>query len=193
MNEKDRKYFEALHRDRADSAKTLEKPSMRGIKKEVVEKYSDQAHFIYELLQNADDAQATYARFILEHDRLIFAHNGTRHFSVSNPETEDADSENGTLGDINAITSIANSNKTSALEITACGVDFGKNVDPDPKDGDFWNAPNVNYRNRPNTMRLGLRGRFSVAGRPLPVKGEGSEAAFSALDGLPVTLTLKKE
>lgn len=123
MNEKDKKYFEALHRDRADSAKTLEKPSMRGIKKEVVEKYSDQAHFIYELLQNADDAQATYARFILEHDRLIFAHNGTRHFSVSNPETEDADSENGTLGDINAITSIANSNKTSA-SIGKFGVGF---------------------------------------------------------------------
>ena len=123
MNEKDREYFEALHQDRADSANMLEKPSMRGIKRSVVEKYSDQAHFIYELLQNADDAQATYARFILEHDRLIFAHNGTRHFSVSNPETEDADSENGTLGDINAITSIANSNKTSA-SIGKFGVGF---------------------------------------------------------------------
>ena len=86
-------------------------------------KYSDQAHFIYELLQNADDAHATTARFVLERDRLIFAHNGTRHFSVSNPATEDADSENGTLGDINAITSIANSNKTEA-SIGKFGVGF---------------------------------------------------------------------
>lgn len=123
MNAIDKKYFEALHIDRAESADMLEKPSMRGIKNSVVEKYSDQAHFIYELLQNADDANATTARFILEPDRLIFAHNGTRHFSVSNPATEDSDSESCCLGDINAITSIANSNKTEA-SIGKFGVGF---------------------------------------------------------------------
>jgi len=123
MNAIDKKHFEALHTDRAESANMLEKPSMRGIKNSVVEKYSDQAHFIYELLQNADDAHATMARFVLEQDRLIFAHNGTRHFSVSNPATEDADSASGTLGDINAITSIANSNKTEA-SIGKFGVGF---------------------------------------------------------------------
>lgn len=47
MNELERSYFEQLHSDRLESAKMLEKPSMRGIKKSVVEKYSDQAHFIY--------------------------------------------------------------------------------------------------------------------------------------------------
>lgn len=123
MNAQEKQYFESLHKDRSESADMLEKPSMRGIKNSVVEKYSDQAHFIYELLQNADDAHATTARFVLERDRLIFAHNGTRHFSVSNPATEDADSENGTLGDINAITSIANSNKTEA-SIGKFGVGF---------------------------------------------------------------------
>ena len=123
MNVTDEKYFEALHIDRAESANMLEKPSMRGIKNSVVEKYSDQAHFIYELLQNADDANATTARFILEPGRLIFAHNGTRNFSVSNPATEDYDSERGCLGDINAITSIANSNKTEA-SIGKFGVGF---------------------------------------------------------------------
>ena len=80
MKDKDKLYFGALSKDRAESADILEKPSMRGVKRSVVEKYSDQAHFIYELLQNADDAHATTARFILEHNRLIFAHNGTRHF-----------------------------------------------------------------------------------------------------------------
>lgn len=123
MNKQEKMYFQKLSKDRAESADTLEKPSMRGIKKSVVEKYSDQAHFIYELLQNADDAKATSVRFVLEYERLIFAHNGTRHFSVTDPEEEDVDSETGRLGDINSITSIANSNKTSA-SIGKFGVGF---------------------------------------------------------------------
>lgn len=123
MNGQEEIYFKKLVEDRAESADMLEKPSMRGIKKSVVEKYSDQAHFIYELLQNADDAKATFARFILKPDRLIFAHNGTRHFSVSDPDKEEEDSASGNLGDINAITSIANSNKTEA-SIGKFGVGF---------------------------------------------------------------------
>lgn len=123
MTSQDLAFFQVLSKDRAESADMLEKPSMRGIKNSVVEKYSDQAHFIYELLQNADDARATNARFILEPNRLIFAHNGTRHFSVTNPAEEERDSAAGTLGDINAITSIANSNKTEA-SIGKFGVGF---------------------------------------------------------------------
>lgn len=123
MKEQERIYFEELTQDRSESADMLEKPSMRGIKNSVVEKYSDQAHFIYELLQNADDAGATKARFYLKKDQLIFAHDGTRHFSVSNPKSEDKDSQTGELGDINAITSIANSNKTEA-SIGKFGVGF---------------------------------------------------------------------
>lgn len=123
MNESEKKYFEALSGDRAESADMLEKPSMRGIRRSVVEKYSDQAHFIYELLQNADDAEAVSVRFLLEPDRLIFAHDGARHFSVTDPACEDRDSAEGRLGDINAITSIANSNKTEA-SIGKFGVGF---------------------------------------------------------------------
>ena len=123
MNSQERAYFAELSKDRAESADMLEKPSMRGIKKSVVEKYSDQAHFIYELLQNADDAKATRARFVLEKEQLIFAHNGSRRFSVSDPINEEVDSTAGTLGDINAITSIANSNKREA-SIGKFGVGF---------------------------------------------------------------------
>ena len=123
MNRQEELYFQALSEDRSESADTLEKPSMRGVKKSVVDKYSDQAHFIYELLQNADDANATNVRFVLETNRLIFAHNGTRHFSVTNPANEDRDSDEGMLGDINSITSIANSNKTEA-SIGKFGVGF---------------------------------------------------------------------
>lgn len=117
-------YFEALVKDRTDSAETFEKPSMRGVKSSVVDKYSEQAHFVYELLQNADDTGATYARFKLYHDRLVFLHNGTRRFSVSNPETEDSDRENGCLGDVNAILSIGNSTKTDQNTIGKFGVGF---------------------------------------------------------------------
>lgn len=111
IDEKYIKYFNSLHKDRSESAQIFLKPSMEGVWKSVIDKYSDQAHFIYELIQNADDAGASSVRFILEPERLIFIHNGTTHFSISNPATEDEDTIKGTLGDINAITSIANSNK----------------------------------------------------------------------------------
>lgn len=123
MTEQQQLWFNKLAKDREESAKTLEKPSMRGIKNSVVEKYSDQAHFIYELLQNANDAKATKSSFQLTKEGLYFKHNGNILFSVSNPETEDQDKENNTLGHINSITSIANSNKTES-SIGKFGVGF---------------------------------------------------------------------
>ena len=124
MNRQEKTYFEALTKHRAKLAQALEDPALRGVRNSVVEKYSDQAHFIYELLQNADDALATEARFVLESDKLIFAHNGKRRFSISNPANEDEDSIQKALGDINAITSIANSNKTKGASIGKFGVGF---------------------------------------------------------------------
>ena len=125
MTPLEEEYFTELTRDRTENANTLDKPSMQGAKDNAVEKYSDQAHFIYELLQNADDAGATHARFILENNRLIFSHNGTRHFSISDPSTEKADAENGCLGDVNSITSIGNSSKSvSKSKIGKFGVGF---------------------------------------------------------------------
>lgn len=72
MTEQERRWFDALTTDRMDSANTLEKPSMRGVQRSVVDKYSDQAHFIYELMQNADDVGATSVRFRLQKDGLFF-------------------------------------------------------------------------------------------------------------------------
>jgi hypothetical protein len=43
--------------------------------------YSDRTHFIYELLQNAEDAKATEVTFEVYQDRLRFSHNGTRKFT----------------------------------------------------------------------------------------------------------------
>lgn len=126
MNQRDREYFAALHADRMESADTFEKPSNRGYWRSVVEKYSDQAHFIYELIQNADDAGATSARFVLHPDKLVFAHNGTRHFTISDPANEEKDSQEGHLGDINSITGIAFSNKekSEGNKIGKFGVGF---------------------------------------------------------------------
>ena len=42
--------------------------------------YKDPTHFIYELLQNAEDTEATEVKMTLERDRLIFEHNG-RYFN----------------------------------------------------------------------------------------------------------------
>ena len=121
MNEQEKIWFEALTKDRAESAHTFEKPSMRGAKDGVVEKYSDQAHFVYELLQNADDAGATLARFTLDQERLVFSHNGSRHFTLTDPAKEGE----GAVGDINAITSIGNSSKKGETnKIGKFGVGF---------------------------------------------------------------------
>ena len=38
--------------------------------------YADTAHFVYELLQNADDAGATEISFVLGSDGLVIEHNG---------------------------------------------------------------------------------------------------------------------
>jgi hypothetical protein len=72
--------------------------------------YPDQAHFVFELLQNAEDAGATEAEFILLRDGCIFEHNGTRKF------TEE---------DVRAITGIHNSTKSKLKEqIGKFGVGF---------------------------------------------------------------------
>jgi len=123
MTEQEKIWFDELTKDREESASTLEKPSMRGIKNSVVEKYSDQAHFIYELLQNANDAKASYSKFELTKEGLYFKHNGKIKFNISNPNKEDQDKDNHTLGHINSITSIANSNKTES-SIGKFGVGF---------------------------------------------------------------------
>lgn len=57
-----------------------------GIGRLLTDLYPDNAHFIYELLQNAEDAQATEVRFILQEDRVEFEHNGDRLFSIEDVE-----------------------------------------------------------------------------------------------------------
>ena len=65
---------ERVHRDREDLARVLKNHA--GIRRIVEDLYPDTAHFIYELLQNAEDTKASEASFVLSEDTLVFEHNG---------------------------------------------------------------------------------------------------------------------
>ena len=81
-----------------------------GIKHLLADLYPDNAHFIYELLQNAEDAKATEVRFILKEDGVEFEHNGGRLFSDE---------------DVEAITSIGiSTKKDDPTNIGKFGVGF---------------------------------------------------------------------
>ena len=72
--------------------------------------YPDRAHFIFELLQNAEDARASRVKFQLAEEELIVRHNGHRLF----------DSQ-----DVDSITSIANSTKKEDVNtIGKFGIGF---------------------------------------------------------------------
>lgn len=66
--------IEEVRREREDLARVLKKHA--GIRRIVEDLYPDSAHFIYELLQNAEDTGATEASFRLSKESLAFEHNG---------------------------------------------------------------------------------------------------------------------
>ena len=83
-----------------------------GIHALLTDLYPDTAHFIYELLQNAEDMDATIVRFILDENGIDFEHNGIkRSFNID---------------DIDAITNIGNNiqKKDDPTSIGKFGVGF---------------------------------------------------------------------
>lgn len=42
----------------------------------IINQYNDRTHFIYEILQNAEDAGATRIQFHLEKEKLVIKHDG---------------------------------------------------------------------------------------------------------------------
>lgn len=113
--------FQKLTDSRRKVAATLANPATIGLWNLIVDKYSGKAHFVYELLQNADDAGARNVRIVLDGDRFSFFHDGSRQFSVSDVDKEDSD---GKIGDINAITSIGHSTKVGENKIGKFGIGF---------------------------------------------------------------------
>lgn len=81
-----------------------------GLRRLLADLYPDNAHFIYELLQNAEDAGAHQVVFDLRHDGLLVEHDGALLFD---------------LRDIESITSIGQSTKADdATSIGKFGVGF---------------------------------------------------------------------
>jgi hypothetical protein len=110
LSEEQRRYFDKLTEKRKNLIQVLQENGIiEPFVNLIVDTYRDSAHFVYELLQNADDTEATSVRFILDKKGLFFSHNGKVPFSVSDPDFE----LNSKAGHINAITTFSLSNKTS--------------------------------------------------------------------------------
>lgn len=69
-------FIDEVRAKRQKLADVLMDEDYSGIREVVEELYPDRAHFIYELLQNAEDVGAKHALFILEKNKLIFEHDG---------------------------------------------------------------------------------------------------------------------
>lgn len=127
MTDIEKQYFDKLKSICATNAEVLNHPMIVGVKETISNLYREKAHFVYELLQNADDQGATECRFILGRNDLVFIHNAPRHFSISNPDTHQEDQRNGKLGDVNSILSIAASSKNNndtEIKIGKFGLGF---------------------------------------------------------------------
>ena len=86
VNAQEQQWFNLLHESQLEDLKVFMKPKYFNVFNGVIDKYSDSAHFIYEMLQNADDAGATEVEMELWPDKFIFTHNGRIRFTVSDPK-----------------------------------------------------------------------------------------------------------
>ena len=135
LSKKELALFKLLRIDKQEDSKTFSKSSNRGLWKTIIEQYPESAHFIYELLQNANDAKATYVEIVISNEGLIFKHNGAVQFSVTPLDAKP-------VGHINSITSIGDSSKDGMNTIGKFGIGF-KSVFtytnlPEIYDDKFW-------------------------------------------------------
>ena len=85
MNSKD--FLTSLQEMRLGLIEHIKKNDFgRGFRELLSDRYPDKAHFIYELLQNAEDAEATEVIFQLTPKKLTLKHNGTRIFDKKDVE-----------------------------------------------------------------------------------------------------------
>ena len=119
MEQNKRDLFQKLHDESLKDYETFRKKRYKAMWRSQIEKYPETAHFVYELIQNADDAKATRSSFILSKDCLIFKHNGSKHFDVTDVENEEI-----RQGDINAICSLWSEKAEDDVTIGKFGVGF---------------------------------------------------------------------
>lgn len=119
MTEEQKNWFDKLAEFRKIFAKNSQHPDYRGMWEVLIKGiYSEDAHFIYELLQNAEDVKATTVKLILKSDGLYFIHNGTISFTIT-----DIDNPNEN-GHINAITAVGRTGKKISETIGKFGIGF---------------------------------------------------------------------
>lgn len=122
LTQEERLLFEQIEQERKELYSTLTKKKnvvdFHAMFETITDLYKESVHFIYELLQNADDAEATHARISLFEDKIEFAHNGKISFSISDDESM--------KGHINAITALGKSQKVEDVEnkIGKFGIGF---------------------------------------------------------------------
>ena len=130
MNPIARSHIEELYKIGMDIREAESKKSgySDGIKKILTGLYPDNAHFVFELFQNAEDAGATKVNFVLSREGLIFTHNGTRLFNKK---------------DVDSITNIGDSSKVEdSTKIGKFGIGFkavfAYTTTPRIFSGDYW-------------------------------------------------------
>ena len=98
----------SLYKTISEANRTRYGTEAEKILKIIINQYSDRTHFIYEILQNAEDAGATSIKFQLEKDQLMIFHNG-RPFNER---------------DIEGVCGIANGTKEDGTRIGHFGIGF---------------------------------------------------------------------
>lgn len=126
--------------------------------------YTDDSHFIYEILQNAEDAQASEVKFVLYPDRLEIFHDGKRAFNEE---------------DVKSITKISDSTKREDVNTTGkFGLGF-KSVYA------VTDAPEIHSG--------GYDFKIESLIRPYPVSSIGIHAPYSTLFILPFKIEKQKQ
>ena len=134
LSVKEVELFETLRLKKLRDAETFADEEYPGILDILIGHYSESAHFVYELLQNADDCEASSVEFLLFPQFLIFKHNGPIQFSITEKGVRP-------IGHINAITNIG-FNEKKDNKIGKFGIGF-KSVlkyssSPEIYDDKFW-------------------------------------------------------
>lgn len=128
--------FEEVRQHRLKAAETFGSRLFSGLFRATADIYPDPAHFVYELLQNADDVEADSVEFILDKDVLYFKHNGKIKFNVTSDNKKP-------LGHINSITAyLSSKDDSTGNKIGKFGLGF-KSVfvysdAPEIYDDKFW-------------------------------------------------------
>ena len=85
----------------------------------IIQLYTDKSHFVYELLQNAEDAGATGIRFVQYSDRLEVMHDG-KSFTTENLQGLCDIGQSDKINDLNQIAVSASNQSLAYVKRSGC-------------------------------------------------------------------------